>query len=400
MDIHFGPETDAIRRQVREFLAEKLPDDLRHTAQHEEMVLSADQQKRWARLLNDQGGWSCPGWPKEHGGPGWSFEQQYVFDREIALGDAPRLQAFGPGMIGPAIIEYGTDVQKAKFLPAILTGEILFCQGYSEPNAGSDLAALSCLAVRDGDDYVINGSKLWTSDGHFADWMFGLFRTDSSGKKQHGITVLLLPMDSPGIEVRPIITFEGTHEVNQTFFTDVRVPVAYRIGEEDKGWTVAKYILGFERFGTAEVSRSAVSLERLKRFARKSDRGGRPLMEDAAFAAGIAEIEIELRALELVEQRFLFGPGGPDAMGPEASMLKVRGTEVQHKISELTMDALGSYAVPSVPEQLEEGYNGEPVGAMETGYAARSYYNLRKTAIYSGSNEIQKNIMSKAVLGL
>ena len=400
MDIHFGPETDAIRQQVHAFLAEKLPDELRRLAQREEMVLSSEQQKRWARLLNDQGGWSCPGWPKEHGGPGWSFEQQYVFDREIALGDAPRLQGFGPGMIGPAIIEYGTDEQKAKFLPAILTGDILFCQGFSEPNAGSDLAALSCHAVRDGDDYVINGSKLWTSDGHFADWMFGLFRTDSSGKKQHGITVLLLPMDSPGIEVRPLITFEGTHEVNQTFFTDVRVPVANRVGEESKGWTVAKYILGFERFGTAEVPRSAVSLERLKRFARKSDRGGRPLMEDAAFAAEIAEIEIELRALELVEQRFLFGPGGPDAMGPEASMLKVRGTEVQHKISELTMEALGSYALPSVPEQLEEGYNEEPVGPMETGYAARSYFNLRKTAIYSGSNEIQKNIMSKAVLGL
>ncbi len=400
MDIHFSPETDAIRQQVRAFLAEKLPDDLRRRARREEMVLSSEQQKRWARLLNDQGGWSCPGWPKEHGGPGWSFEQQYVFDREIALGDAPRLQGFGPGMIGSAIIEYGTDEQKAKFLPAILTGDILFCQGFSEPNAGSDLAALSCHAVGEGDDYVINGSKLWTSDGHFADWMFGLFRTDSSGKKQHGITVLLLPMDSPGIEVRPLITFEGTHEVNQTFFTDVRVPATGRIGEESKGWTVAKYILGFERFGTAEVSRSAVSLQRLKRFARESDRGASPLIKDTAFAAGIAEIEIELRALELVEQRFLFGPGGPDAMGPEASMLKVRGTEVQHKISELTMEALGSYALPSVPEQLEEGYNAEPVGPMETGYAARSYFNLRKTAIYSGSNEIQKNIMSKAVLGL
>jgi hypothetical protein len=400
MDTQFGPETENIRRQVREFLAEKLPDDLRRMARHEEMVLSSEQQKRWVRLLNDHGGWSCPGWPKENGGPGWSFEQQYLFERELALGDAPRLPGFGPLMIGPAIIEYGTDEQKAKFLPAILTGDILFCQGFSEPNAGSDLAALGCLAAREGDEYVINGSKIWTSDGHFADWMFGLFRTDSAGRKQHGITVLLLPMDSPGIDVRPLITFEGTHEVNQTFFTDVRVPAAYRIGEEHKGWTVAKYILGFERFGTAEVSRSAVSLERLKRIARESGRGVTPLIEDAAFAARIAEVEIELRALEFVEQRFLFGPGGPDAMGPEASMLKVRGTEVQQKISELTMEALGSYALPLVSEQLEEGYNEEQVGPMETVYAARSYFNLRKTAIYSGSNEIQKNIMSKAVLGL
>ncbi len=400
MDFQFDPETDAIRRQVRAFIAEKLPQDLRLMGLHERMDLSPEQHKRWAKLLHDQGGWGCPGWPKEHGGPGWSYEQQYLFEYELALGDAPRLPIFGPTMIGPAIIEYGTDEQKAKFLPAILSGEILFCQGFSEPNAGSDLAALKCLAEREGDNYVINGSKIWTSDGHFADWMFGLFRTDGSGKKQHGITVLLLPMDSPGIEVRPLITFDGTHEVNQTFFSDVRVPASYRIGEEHQGWTVAKYILGFERFGTAEVSRSVVSLARLKRLGREVDRGGGPLIEDAAFAAGIAEAEVELRALELLEQRFLFGPGGPDAMGPEASMLKIRGTEVQQKISELTMEALGAYAVPNVPEQLEEGYNETPVGPMETGYATRSYFNLRKSSIHSGSNEIQKNILAKAVLGL
>ena len=400
MDIQFDSETDAIRQRVRAFLAEKLPDDLCRMARHERMELSPTQLKRWARLLYDQGGWGCPGWPKDHGGPGWTLEQQYLFERELALGDAPRLPIFGPTMIGPAIIEYGTDEQKAEFLPAILTGTILFCQGFSEPNAGSDLAALGCLAVREGEEYVINGSKIWTSDGHFADWMFGLFRTDRTGKKQHGITVLLLPMDSPGIEVRPLITFDGTHEVNQTFFTDVRVPAAYRIGEEDKGWTVAKYILGFERFGTAEVSRSVVSLERLKRLAGNVEGGGAPLIDDTAFAAGIAEVEIALRALELLEQRFLFGPGGPDAMGPEASMLKVRGTEVQQKISELTMEALGGYALPFVPEQLEEGYNEDPVGPMETGYAARSYFNQRKSSIHLGSNEIQKNILAKVVLGL
>ena len=254
--------------------------------------------------------------------------------------------------------------------------------------------------MRDGDEYLINGTKIWTSDGHFADWMFGLFRTDASGKKQHGITVLILPMASPGIELRPLITFDGTHEINQTFFTDVRVPVRDRLGEENDGWTVAKYILGFERFGTAEVSRSAASLARLKRLAAATAHNGGTLSEEPSFAADIAASEMQLRALELTEQRFLFGPGGPDAMGPEASMLKVRGTETQQRISELTAQSLAYYAQPSVPEQLEEGYNEPPVGPLETGYAARSYFNLRKTSIYSGSNEIQKNIIAKAVLGL
>jgi alkylation response protein AidB-like acyl-CoA dehydrogenase len=400
MEISFDSKNDALRQEVRAFLAEKLPEDLRLMGLHERMDLTPEQQKRWARLLADQGGWGCPGWPKEHGGPGWSFEEQYLFERELALGDAPRLPIFGPTMIGQAVIEYGTDEQKARFLPAILSGEILFCQGFSEPNAGSDLAALKCHAAWEGEAYIINGSKIWTSDGHFADWMFGLFRTDGSGKKQHGITVLLLPMDSPGIEVRPLVTFDGTHEVNQTFFTDVRVPVSGRLGEEHRGWAVAKYILWFECFGTAEVSRSVVSLERLKSLARGVGRGGGPLIEDSAFAARIAEAGVELRALELLEQHFPFGPGGPDAMGPEASMLKIRGTEVQQKISELTMEALGGYSLPFVPEQLEEGYNEGPVGLMETGYAARSYFNLRKSSIHSGSNEIQKNILAKAVLGL
>ena len=241
---------------------------------------------------------------------------------------------------------------------------------------------------------------MWTSDGHHADWMFGLFRTDNSGKKQHGITVLLVDMRTPGIELRPILTFDGGHETNQTFFDDVRVPVGNRLGEEHLGWTVAKYILGLERFGTAEVSRSQSSLARLKRIAQDQPSSGGRLVDDEDFADAIAEVELELRALELTEQRFLFGPGGPDAMGAEASMLKIRGTEVQQRITELTAEALGYYAQAHVPEQLTEGYNEEPVGPTPAGYAARSYFNMRKTSIYSGSNEIQKNIIAKAVLGL
>ena len=399
MDIEYSPTLAAFRNEVRTFCRDKVPEEFKRKVRQEGDVEGKDA-KRWVRILDEQGGWSCPGWSKALGGPGWSYEQQYVFERELALNDAPRVPLFGCGMIGPALIEYGSDAQKQKFLPAIRNGDILWCQGYSEPNSGSDLASLQTRAVRDGDEYVINGTKLWTSDGHNSDWMFGLFRTDSSGKKQHGITVILLDMKTPGIELRPILTFDSGYETNQTFFTDVRVPVSHRLGEEDQGWTVAKYILGLERFGTAEVSRSQASIERLKRVAGTEVSGGGRLIDEPDFADQIAETELDLRGLELTEQRFLFGPGGPDAMGAEASMLKIRGTEVQQRITELTVEALGYYAHAFVPEQLEEGYNEEPVGPVATGYASRTYFNMRKTAIYSGSNEIQKNIIAKAVLGL
>ena len=399
MDINYSPEIESFRDEVRKFTA-NLPEHLRTKTRTERFSLGADDQRQFIRLLHAQGGWSCPGWPSEHGGPGWSYPQQYVFERELSLGDAPRINQFGSGMLGPAIMEFGTDAQKQTHLPKILSGDVLWCQGYSEPGSGSDLASLTCRAVRDGDEYVINGSKIWTSDAHLSDWLFGLFRTDSSGKKQHGITVLLMDLKTPGIEVRPIVKFDGLHELNQTFFTDVRVPVANRVGEEHQGWTVAKHILGNERFGTAEVSRTVASLVRLKRLAESEVANGAPLSEDPEFATDVVEIEMELRALELTEQRFLFGPGGPDEMGAEASLLKIRGTEIQQRLSDLTMQALGYYAHAFVPEQLEPGYNQELVGPWEAGYASRSYFALRAASIYSGSNEIQKNIIAKAVLGL
>ena len=394
------PELDPFRAEVRRFVEEKLPADYVRRTRNEETILGSEEQRRYLKLLYQQGGWSCPNWPTEHGGPGWSYAQQYAFDHELSACDAPRINVYGCGMLGPALIEFGTNEQKQRFLPPILKGETLWCQGYSEPGSGSDLASLQCKAVLDGDEYVINGTKIWTSDGHFADWMFGLFRTDNSGKKQHGITVLMLDMSTPGIEVRPIITFDGAHEVNQTFFTDVRVPAANRLGEQDKGWGVAKHILGNERFGTAEVARSRTSLERLKQLAASDVGGAEPLLKTRGFADDLTEVEIDLMALESTEQRYLFGEGGPDALGPEASMLKIRGTQVQQQISELLVEALGYYAIAEVPEQLEEGFNGIPVGPNEAGYAANSYFNYRKTSIYSGSNEIQKNIISKAVLGL
>ena len=400
MDMTSSRELETFRQEVRTFIKEKLPEDLKRKMQAEGRPLTGADWARWERLLVNQGEWHCAAWPKEHGGPGWSMQQQYIFERELILGDAPPVFSFGTSMVAPAVWEFGSESLKQRLLPAIRKAEIRWCQGYSEPNSGSDLASLRCRAERDGDEYVINGQKTWTSDARDADWLFGLFRTDSSGKKQHGITYLLLDMKTPGITVEPIYTFDGGAEVNNTFFDDVRVPVANRVGEEHLGWTVAKFSLGLERFGSAEVSRSLASLRRLKQVARAETGGGQPLINDPDFASRITASELELRALEITEQRFLFGPGGPDAMGAEASMLKIQGTEVQQRIAELTVEALGYYALPYVPEQLADGYNETPVGPPATGFAASYHFNMRKTTIYGGSNEIQKNIISKAVLGL
>ncbi len=399
MDLTFGAEAEAFREQVRSFIRTNLPDATRRQVAEERMDLPAEDQRLWHRKLYEQG-WACPSWPVEHGGTGWTDQQQYIFEREIALADAPRFLIYGVQMLGPTIIAYGTEAQKERFLPGILTGDVMWCQGFSEPNAGSDLAALQCRAVRDGDDYVLNGSKIWTSEAHISDWMFGVFRTDSSGRKQHGITFLMLDMKSPGLTVQPILTFDGGHEVNQVFFDDVRVPADNRLGEEDQGWAIAKYLLGLERFGTAEISRSLKSLERLKRLAAETPDGAGTLAEDTAFMDAVAEAEIDLRALEITEQRFLFGPGGPDALGPEASMLKVRGTEIQQRILELSLEALGPYGQLLVEEEAEQGRNAPGPVPEAVRHAARAYFNYRKTSIYSGSNEIQKNIIAKAVLGL
>ena len=401
MNIDYGPELGAFRDEVRRFVEEEVPEALRIRTRAEHFSLGREDQLLFHRALYERGGWSCPAWPCEWGGPGWSYPQQYVFERELALAGAPRVNQYGSMMIGPAIMAFGTRAQQERFLPHILRADVLWCQGFSEPNAGSDLASLRCRAERDGDEYVINGAKVWTSDAHFSDWIFGLFRTDGSGKRQHGITLLLVDLASPGIEIRPIVKFEDVHEVNQVTFDEVRVPVDQRVGDEHQGWTVAKYILGNERFGTAEVSRTRASLDRLKRLAASVPEGGGGRLDaERDFAAKLAETEVALRALELTEMRFLFGPGGPDAMGAEASMLKIRGTELQQRVSELTVEALDHYAHPRVPEQAEPGYNGTLVGPWEAGCASRSYFSLRAASIYSGSNEIQRNIIAKAVLGL
>ncbi|MBT4888547.1 MAG: pimeloyl-CoA dehydrogenase large subunit [Rhodospirillales bacterium] len=401
MELKFDADVESFRAEVSTFIRENLPDSIASKVAAERMDLPREDQQFWHKKLNKKG-WACHHWPSEYGGQDWSDAKSYVFEREIALNNAPRPLTFGVGMLGPTIIEYGTEDQKQRFLPSIANGDILWCQGFSEPNSGSDLASLQCKAELDGDEYVLNGTKTWTTDGHFSDWMFGLFRTDNTGKKQHGITVLLFDLKSAGVTMTPIITYEGIHEVNQVFFDNVRVPVENCLGEHDKGWGVAKYMLGLERFGTAEVSRSMASLSRLKKMAKNIAVDGQPLISDTAFSAKIAEAEIELRALGITEQRFLFQPGGADALGAEASMLKVRGTEIQQRIYELMVEALGYEACIALSSDKYDTAAARMPADMYGGAAhmTRAYFNFRKTSIYSGSNEIQKGIIAKAVLGL
>ena len=386
---------EEFRQEVRAFMRQNLPDEIRAKVAEERMDLPKEDQRRWHRILDKQG-WAVPSWPLDLGGSGWTDEQFYVFERELSLADAPRNMVYGVGMLAPTIIEFGTEQQKAEILPRIKNADDFWCQGFSEPGAGSDLAALKCRAENKGDHYVINGSKIWTSEAHIADRMFGLFRTDSSAKKQHGITFILVDMNAPGVEVTPIMTFDGGGaEINQVFFTDVEVPIENRVGEEHQGWGIAKYLLSLERFGTAEVSRSMRTVQRLKSFAAHQKLGNRRLIDDPDFQQRLTRAELTLKAIELTEYRLLFG-GEP--AGAEASLLKLKGTEVQNDILELLHDAIGVHALVDIGDPEES--NGVPAGPEEARYAARAHFNFRKTMIYAGSNEIQKGIMAKAVLGL
>lgn len=396
MELLNTPELETFRQEVRAFLAENLTDEVRRNV-HENMYPDREMHAKWHQLLLRKG-WAAPGWPKQYGGCEWPLEKLYIFEREFAAADAPRMVIFNFDMVGPMFMEFGTEEQRKRFLPKALTGEERWCQGFSEPGAGSDLASLQCRAKRDGDHYILNGTKIWTTLGLECDMMFGLFRTDSSGKKQDGITVLVLPTNSPGFTRQPIRLLDGTVEVCQCFFDDVKVPVANRIGEEGKGWGIAKHLLGLERLGTAEIARSRAMVVRLKQAAREEASGGRPLIEDPFFAAKIAEVETELDSLEITEFRFLFDPNKKGILGPEASILKLCGTIAQMRVSELIMEAAGHYAIP-LDDPSHRGNFG-PVGPDFAATAAAMYFNLRKIAIYGGSNEIQRNIVSKAVLGL
>ena len=395
MDLDFVPEEQSFREEVRSFVREKLPAHIRHKVLNG-IHLSKEDHVQWQRILNDKG-WGGPGWPKEFGGPGWSTTQQYIFDEETAAGGAPRLIAFGIKMVAPVIMAFGSPEQQARFLPKIRAAEEWWCQGYSEPGSGSDLASLKTRAVLQGDHYVVNGQKTWTTLGQHADWIFCLVRTDPEAKAQRGISFLLIDMKTPGITVRPIITLDGAHEVNEVWFEDVKVPVANRIGEENKGWTYAKFLLGHERTNIAGIGASKRELGRLKRIAATEAKNGRPLIEDPLFAAKIAQVECDLMALEITNLRVLSAEKEKRAPGPEASILKIKGTEIQQAITELLLQAVGPYGLPYRPGQQE----GEvPVGPSYAAPLGATYLNMRKLSIFGGSNEIQKNIISQMILGL
>ena len=398
----FTPAEEAFRAEVRAFLAAKLPARLSDKVREGKRLSKADHES-WHAALQERG-WFASHWPKDFGGPGWDAVQKYIFDHECALAYAPRIVPFGVGMLGPVLVKFGTEAQKRHWLPRILDGSDWWCQGYSEPSAGSDLAAVRTSAVRrtdeSGEHFVVNGQKTWTTLGHHANMIFCLVRTNREAKKQEGISFLLIDMGSPGVEVRPIITLDGEHEVNEVFFTDVRVPVANLVGEQDKGWTCAKYLLTYERTNIAGVGFSVAALERLKGVAAKQARHGRPLAEDALFAARLARVEIDLENMKTTNLRVVAAVAGGGVPGAESSMLKIRGTQIRQEISSLLRRAMGPFARPFVEEALHEGYDGTPVGPAEAASAAAAYFNNRKLSIFGGSNEIQRNIISKMILGL
>jgi alkylation response protein AidB-like acyl-CoA dehydrogenase len=398
MDLSFTPEEESFREEVRAFFRDKLPARLSTLVREGRRLGKADMEE-WHGILNDRG-WLANHWPEEWGGPGWSVIQRFIFDNESALAHAPRVVPFGVNMLGPVLIKYGSEEQKRQWLPRILDGSDWWCQGYSEPGAGSDLAGLKTTAVRNGDVYVVNGQKTWTTLGQHADMIFCLVRTDGTAKKQEGISFLLIDMKTPGIEVRPITLIDGEAEVNEVFFTDVEVPVANLVGEENMGWTYAKYLLTYERTNIAGVGFSIASFERLKEVAQEQKKNGRALADDPLFAARMARVEIDLANMQTTNLRVLAAVAGGGVPGAESSMLKIKGTEIRQEITSLTRRAYGSYAAPYIPEALEAGWNGEPIGPEDAATAAPSYFNNRKLSIFGGSNEIQKNIISKAILGL
>jgi alkylation response protein AidB-like acyl-CoA dehydrogenase len=402
VDLSLSPQDEAFRDEVRRFLDDNLSEDLREAGRKTAGVFAEfEAGQRWHKVLAKRG-WSAPAWPKEYGGTGWNATQRYIYARESIAADAPRIFAMGLRMVGPVIMKFGTPEQKAKYLPKIVAGDIVFCQGYSEPGSGSDLASLKTRAVRDGDDYVIDGTKIWTTGAHVADHMFCLVRTSTEGKPQDGISFVLIDsMQTPGISVKPIVTLAGDHEVNQVFFDGVRTPVANRIGPENAGWTVAKYLLEFERGGDAYTPNLYARIEDVRRIAREeaADGSGR-LIEERTFAERLAEAEIAVQALEMIELQVLSDLSKGKNPGTVSSQMKIRGSETLQALDHLGVEALAWYAAPFEPEARMLGHN-EPTVTPDYGLtAAPLYLNNRAATIYAGSNEIQRNIIAKATLAL
>ena len=401
LNLAFDAQDEAFRAEVRTFLAEHLTEELRREARRQTSVFpEQDVAMRWQRILHEQRGWAAPAWPVAFGGPGWSATQRHIFTEECARAGAPGLIPLGLRMLAPVLFRYGTPEQQAYYLPRMLTGEHYWCQGYSEPGSGSDLSSLQTSAVKDGDDYLVNGTKIWTTHGHFADHIFCLVRTDASGRPQAGISFLLIDMATPGITVQPIVTIAGDHEVNQVFFDDVRVPQANRVGAENEGWTVAKYLLEFERGGGGAAVGLKLGIERLREIATREQDGARPLIEDPALARRIAELEIAVRALEFSELRTLSRLAEGASPGPESSLAKNSAVDLEQALNTLLLEVIHWHGVPHHNLLRQNDNNAPPLCPDDYEPVNGRYLNSRAASIFGGSKEVQKNIIARAVLGL
>lgn len=396
MDLSYSQDEQAFRAEVQAFLQEELPENISEKVRLG-AGLSKEDMEKWHAILNARG-WLAQNWPKAFGGAEWNAVERHIWEEEAAAANAPRIVPFGLSMLAPVLMKFGSETQQNYWLPRILDGSDWWCQGYSEPGAGSDLASLKTRAVRDGDHYVVNGQKTWTTLGQHANMIFCLVRTDPDVKQQEGISFLLIDMNSPGVEVRPIILLDGSHEVNEVWFTDVRVPAENLVGEENKGWTYAKYLLTHERTNIAGVGFSAAGLDTVKRIARSANHNGKPLIQNPHFAARVAQVEIDLSAMSTTNLRIISKAAAGEAPGVEASMLKVKGTIIRQEINDLTRRAVGPYAMPFASEAIE-GANDLVPDPFEAGPVAADYFNNRKLSIFGGSNEIQRGIIAKVKLG-
>jgi alkylation response protein AidB-like acyl-CoA dehydrogenase len=404
MRLAFNDEELAFQKEVRDWLAANMPPEVAEESRRSRTShVSKERLLQWQKKLASRG-WLCPNWPREYGGPGWNSTQKFIFEMEMARADSPYLSSFSIKMVAPVLMKYGSDAQKKRFLPKIAAAEELWCQGYSEPGSGSDLASLRTKAERQGDHYLVNGQKIWTTNAHYADWIFCLVRTSNEGKRQEGISFLLIDMKSPGIKVDPIYLVDGTrtpmrHEVNQVFFTDVKVPLENLVGEENKGWTYAKYLLEFERGGQAFGPRLRKAFRHLQTLSKSQLDAGEPLSASARWREKMAALEIEIDAVEMNEMMFYSGLKTGDAPGNMGSVVKMRGTEVGQKVTELAVEAVGWYGAPFT-ELRNYDSNIVPVGGDYVDDVSPRYFNTRKTTIYGGSSEVQRNVLAKAMLGL
>jgi alkylation response protein AidB-like acyl-CoA dehydrogenase len=396
MNLQFTPEELAFRHEVRDWVAANLPRDIAHKV-HNGLRLTREDMQGWAKILGKKG-WLASGWPKEFGGPGWNAVQKHLFEEECALAGAPRVVPFGPVMVAPVIMAFGNKAQQERFLPGIASGQVWWSQGYSEPGSGSDLASLKTKAERQGDHYIVNGQKTWTTLGQHGDWMFNLVRTSTEGKPQTGISFLLIDMKSPGVTVRPITLLDGDAEVNEVWFDNVKVPADQLVGEENKGWTYAKHLLAHERTNIADVNRAKRELERLKRIAKSEH-----LWEDTRFKDEIAKLEIDILALEMMVLRVLAAEKSGNPALDIAGLLKIRGSEIQQRYTELMMLAAGPMVLPYMHEAMDAGWQPQAHAWVPPAHAwplAPTYFNYRKTTIYGGSNEVQRNVVAQSLLGV